>query len=69
MKTDIERIQNLLEQNKKRLQRDFEQWFVALRKEATAGIEQIIGEAREQLEVSPAAGLKPYFLWIIVLEK
>ncbi len=47
MKHDIERIQQVLEQNKKRLQKDFESWFVSLRKEATASLTEI---AKEQVE-------------------
>ena len=44
MKQDIERIQQILEQNKKRLQKDFEFWYTNLRKEATTGIKEIVDE-------------------------
>lgn len=35
VKGDVERIQQLLEQNKMRLQREFEAWFASLRQQAT----------------------------------
>lgn len=48
VKHDIERIQQILEQNKKRLQKDFEYWYTNLRKEATDGIKEIVEDAREE---------------------
>eukprot|EP00397_Hematodinium_sp_SG-2012_P009813 GEMP01009908.1.p1 GENE.GEMP01009908.1~~GEMP01009908.1.p1 ORF type:complete len:768 (+),score=203.78 GEMP01009908.1:47-2350(+) len=44
VKGDIERIQNMLEQNKKRLQKDFEQWFHTLRCEASQGLQEAKNE-------------------------
>lgn len=61
-KGDIERIQNLLEQNKKRLQREFEQWFVQLREVAdprklTDGeAASLVGAESGGYPVGPAGG-------------
>jgi len=65
-KSDIERLQNLLEQNKKRLQRDFETWFVSLRKEATASLEKIVSEVRNtsntsNTDISGVGGTKSFY--------
>ena len=38
MKSDIERIQGLLERSKDRFRKDFESWFKALRRNATKGV-------------------------------
>lgn len=55
VKAEIERIQQLLEQNKKRLQRDFEQWFLALKE--LADPRKLSGdEARALLDAAPAGG-------------
>jgi len=50
VKHDIERIQQVLEQNKKRLQKDFESWFVSLRKEATESL-KVLNNVEEVEEV------------------
>ena len=55
VKHDIERIQQILEQNKKRLQKDFEYWYQNLRKEATDGIKEIVEDAREEKRAEKAA--------------
>lgn len=61
-KGDIDRIKNLLEQNKTRLQRDFEQWFHTLRLEASQGLQtsktelstgrSVNGEQKEKASIS-----------------
>lgn len=55
VKSEIERIQQLLEQNKKRLQRDFEQWFLQL-KEAADPRKLSGDEARALLDAAPSDG-------------
>merc|ERR1719454_925046 len=55
VKSEIERIQQILEQNKKRLQREFEQWFLQLRE--IADPKKFTGdEARALLEEAPGDG-------------
>lgn len=59
VKSEIERIQQVLEQNKKRLQREFEQWFLQLREiadpkkftgdEARALLEEATGDGASSL--------------------
>lgn len=56
VKGDIERIQNMLEQNKKRLQKDFELWFHTLRLEASQGLQETKGDTTANVvtEMRPA---------------
>lgn len=59
VKGDIERIQNMLEQNKKRLQKDFELWFHTLRMEASQGLQETKEEMAKAKTPTASAGKTP----------